>query len=360
MTTHADRSDREVSRDRVLTIARAIVHEIRTERVTFLAGSVAYNAFLSILPLLLLVLAVVGSVGSEPLKDALVTVVQSAITPEAADVLVEELEEASLGISILGGLALVWGGLRIFRSLDTAFSDIFDSQEENTFTTQMKDSVTVFVTLVLLVLVVLFVEARITLGAGAMLDWVLQRGALFGLLCLALIPMFYLFPDERDMALVEAIPGVVVAAFGLMVLQSIFGFYLAVSGPQVSNSVLASVIILLLWLYFGALIVLCAAAVNAVLTNRSNEVNIRPVIGGTGRASPTPRSSGIPTEALERLVAELPETTTLEVTTDRGTVSLPPPDRVDADIGTSPVPFINDTAHVELHWHREGTPLVHR
>ena len=32
-------------RQRTVEILRAIIHEIRTERITFMAGSVAYNAF---------------------------------------------------------------------------------------------------------------------------------------------------------------------------------------------------------------------------------------------------------------------------------------------------------------------------
>ncbi len=39
------------SRARTEEVLRALVHEIRAERLTFMAGSIAYHAFLSILPL---------------------------------------------------------------------------------------------------------------------------------------------------------------------------------------------------------------------------------------------------------------------------------------------------------------------
>jgi membrane protein len=59
------------SRTRAVTVLRALVHEIRAERVTFMAGSIAYHAFVSLLPLLLLVLAAISAVGSTSLQEGL-------------------------------------------------------------------------------------------------------------------------------------------------------------------------------------------------------------------------------------------------------------------------------------------------
>ena len=340
-----------VNRDRVFSVLRAIVHEIRVERVTFMAGSIAYNAFLSLLPLLFLLLAVVAALGSTDLEHALITLTQTVITPAAGEILVSELQEASLGISLVGLLVLLWGALRIFRSLDMAFSDIYESQAENTLFNQLHDGIVVLVSLTVIVLLMVLVEARIDVQTGPTLGWVLQRAILFGVLCLALFPMFYLFPDEADMEPIEAVSGVVFAAFGLLLFQSLFGIYLEVSSPRAQNSLLASIIIFLVWLYFSALVLLIGGVINAVLTNRSGEVQIRPVIGPkVGASIERPESRGIPRTSLEELIDRLPTASSLEITVDGTTIELPPPDRVDADIDTSKLPFINNTAHIELHW----------
>lgn len=336
-------------RRRAITVLRAIVHEVRTERVTFLAGSVAYNAFLSLLPLLLLVLAVVGSVGARSLEQALVTIVQAAITPAASEVLIQELEEASLSVSVLGVLILVWGALRIFRSLDTAFSDIYDTEGRNPLGDQLADGILVFGTLLLLVMGVLAVEARIDVTTASRTSWLFGRAAVWAFVTVALVPMFYLFPDESHLRVREVLPGTVFASTGLFALQTVFGIYLEVGGPRASNSVLASVIVLLVWLYFSSLIVIVGGAVNAVLTNRSNQVSIRPVIGGTSPSSPA-TSSALPIEPLGRLGDELVEMESLTLSTDGGTYTLPSPDRVDTDTDVSSVPFVNDTASITLHW----------
>ncbi|MDZ7731007.1 MAG: YhjD/YihY/BrkB family envelope integrity protein [Natrialbaceae archaeon] len=64
-----------------------------------------------------------------------------------------------------------------------------------------------------------------------------------------------------------------------------FELYLVYSSPAAKSSLLAAVIVLMTWLYFNALIVLVGAAVNAVLSNRSEDVRIDPVIGGLAPAA---------------------------------------------------------------------------
>ena len=68
------------SRARTETILRAVLHEVRTEKLTFLAGSIAYHAFISILPLLLLVLTLVQQLQNVALEDSVVSVMQAVLT----------------------------------------------------------------------------------------------------------------------------------------------------------------------------------------------------------------------------------------------------------------------------------------
>ena len=339
-----------VDSQRAGTVFRAIVHKIRTERVTFLAGSIAYNAFLSLLPLLFLILALVTSVGSADLEATLISVTRTIITPGASEILISELETVSVSISVLGIAVLVWGALRIFRSLDTAFSGIYESQAENTFTNQLQDGLTVLVSIVLIAGVVMFVTARVDLTTETTVGWLLVRGGLFALLALTLVPMFYLFPDETDMALIEAVPGAVFSAAGLMALQSVFDLYLLVSDPQAQNSVLASLIILLTWLYFAALVILIGATTSAVLTNRSTEVQIAPVIAGQAAETPSESASKIQRETLDLVADELVGAGVVSLTVDGVEMEIPPPERVDTDTETSPLPFVDNTVHLTVHW----------
>ena len=62
------------SASRVEEVGRAVVHEARVEKITFMAGSIAYHAFLSILPLLLLVLAVLQRTENVAVRDSVIGV----------------------------------------------------------------------------------------------------------------------------------------------------------------------------------------------------------------------------------------------------------------------------------------------
>jgi len=343
--------DRRVQR--AVDVARAIVHEIRAERVTFMAGSIAYNAFVSMLPLLLLLLAVVSTLGDEQLETTLIGITNAAVNPGAGQVLVSELQNASTELSLLGGGFLVWGALRIFRSLDAAFSDIYETAGENTFLDQLLDGLAVFGSMAALLVVAVFLEVRLASTTGATAGWLGHRLALVVAVGATLVPMYYVFPDEEGMGLLEVLPGVGVTAVGLVAFQSLFQLYLQFSSPTARNSILASLLVFMTWLYFSGLILLVGAAVNAVLSNRSADVNVAPVLGGVPRDDERTAAPGADADAvaaIERLAARLPDASELAVVVDGEAVTLPVPGRVEADLEPSAVPLVEDTVGLELRW----------
>jgi len=345
--------------ERAGVLGRAIVHEVRTERITFMAGTIAYNAFLSLLPLLFVLLTVVSVVGGSELEANMVSLTEALVTPGAADVFVAELRNASTSASVVGLVALVWGMLRIFRSLDTAFSDIYETQVENTLSDQIKDSIVVFGSIAALLVGVFATESVLGLAGGSGVVLVVGRLVLVCVVALALAPMYYLFPDESGMNLLEVVPGVVFTATALVVLQSVFGFYVALSDPTANNQLLASIVVLLTWLYFCGLVVLLGGAVNAVLSNRSEDVNVEPLVGGVpkeGIGDLDVDAEHVPRAALERLQHSLEDGRALRVVLDGDDedVELPPPDVVTVDSDTASLPVINDTASLELRWAEAG------
>ena len=347
--------------ERATTILLAIVHEIKAERITFMAGSIAYNAFLSLLPLLFLLLTVISIVGDQRLEDGLIQVTQTIVTPGASELLVAELRAAPVGASIVGLIALIWGMLRIFRCLDMAFSSIYETQDRNTFTNQLVDGTIVFCSLSVVVLGSAVLYSVVDIGGSIGGSWFAQRLLLVAVVALALAPMYYLFPDESGMTVREIVPGVLFTAVGLVTFESLFRLYTQYGGPSVDNSILAGILIFMTWLYFSGLIILLGVVINAVLSNRSEDVNIRPVFGGVPKAEldvdEDSLREDVPVEALKELKRTLPEAHTIEIRVDDGEpIRLPAPDMATVDAHTSSIPIINDTAGFELTWAR-GTYL---
>jgi len=289
--------------ERVEEILRAIVHECQVERITFMAGSIAYNAFVSLLPLLFLLLAVVSAVGNAQFESNMIALIQSAVTPGAGEVLVTELRQASVGGSAIGVAALVWGMLRIFRSLDTAFSNIYETGSENTFTDQLTDGIIVFASVAAVIVVVVVLETTVSVSAASGTAWLAHRLLLIVTVALALVPIYYLFPDESGMSIAETLPGVFFTASALVVFQSVFWIYVQYSSQTAENSLLASMLVFLTWLYFSGLVLLVGVVINAVLSNRSEDINIRPVIGGVPKSETVAESEQlvVPDETLHQL-----------------------------------------------------------
>ena len=81
--------------------------------------------------------------------------------------------------------------------------------------------------------------------------------------------MYYLFPDI-DVAPRDVLPGTIVGAVGWAVLQVLFQVYVSLSGG--GGNLIASILLLVTWLYFSGVILLLGAVVNAVIMGRAGEV----------------------------------------------------------------------------------------
>ncbi|MBV0922667.1 YihY/virulence factor BrkB family protein [Halomicroarcula limicola] len=265
-----------VNRARTEEVLRAIVHEARAEKITFMAGSIAYHAFISILPLLLLVLTLVQRTQNVALRDSIVAIMQAVLTEEASQVIQQGLTDADASVSILGLVFLVWGALRIFRGLDTAFSDIYETERQNTFGDQLLDGLLLLATVALAIVGVSVLGNAVSVEGGGVLGTVLRGSVTAAGLFVVFYPMYYVFPDT-DVTFAEIVPGTLFAAVGLTVAQALFTTFK--SGGAGGNLV-ASILVLLTWLYIIGLVVLLGAVVNAVLSNRSRDVNLEPVVGG--------------------------------------------------------------------------------
>lgn len=337
-------------RARIVDVLRAILHETRTEKLTFMAGSIAYHAFVSLLPLLVLLLIVFSSIGGESLEQSLISITRAILTPGTNDVLIEELKHAqqSISLSILGIAVLLWGPLRIFFGLDTAFSDVYETERKNTLLDQISDGLVVLFTFGLTIVVATAVETVIP-SSG----WFIQQLLLAFGLGFTFLPMYYVFPDT-DVCIVEIIPGVVVAAIGLTVFSSLFELYVRFSG-QLSGGLVANVVLLLTWLYFSGFVILLGAVVNAVLSNRSRDVSIEPVIGSeesgySGERDLSDRAELV--DGIDRVGQLLNDADELVVTVDGEQVSLAPPQHVytETDSDGSWLGLQSRKIGIELEW----------
>ncbi|MFB6197598.1 MAG: YhjD/YihY/BrkB family envelope integrity protein, partial [Halobacteriaceae archaeon] len=128
-----------------LDILLKTLKRARDDRVTFLAAAVAYYAFVSLIPILLLLIAVGSLIGGERIANYLINQVGATLTKSGESLIRDALTRAAgrEEATTFGVLVLLWTGIKFFRGLDAAFSQVYGIQEVESLPEQVKDAIIV-------------------------------------------------------------------------------------------------------------------------------------------------------------------------------------------------------------------------
>ncbi|PSQ24585.1 hypothetical protein BRD04_01165 [Halobacteriales archaeon QS_9_67_17] len=254
-------------------VARAVVVAVQSDRITFIAASLAYYAFISLLPLLLLAVVAASVLGGSELAASVGRTATETFGPEAGTLVESALQSAtgSGGATVAGTAVLLWSGLKVFRGLDVAFSLVYGTAASQTLVDQLRDGLVALVGVSLGIAVTLAIgvaTARIDrLVAGVDVTGVLGVSLSVVGLSLVFLPLYLVFPD-REIGVREAVPGAVFAAIGWTVLQTVFRLYAGTAGSYEAYGVLGGILLLVTFLYLAGLLLLIGAVLNEVLAGR--------------------------------------------------------------------------------------------
>jgi len=288
--------------DRAVTVTRGVVNGAQSDRITFIAASLAYYALISLLPLLLLALAGAAAFGDAGTVAALVDGVSDALGEQAGTLVRDALAGAAGrgGVTVLGVAVLLWSALKLFRGLDIAFSEVYGRPGPDSILDQLRNGT------VALGAVVVGVAATVAVGAlvaGVGVSESVERFDLLGVvgtvglvagLTVAFLPLYYVLPGGA-VGVREAVPGAVFAAVGWTLLQTGFRAYAGAAGSYETYGALGGVLLLVTFLYIGALLLLLGVVLNAVLAGRAAADT-----GLAEPAEPTPE----PTAVLDRTMTQ--------------------------------------------------------
>jgi membrane protein len=243
----------------------SVVRETREKEVPFLAAGVAFYAFFSVVPLLILALSVASAVGGEAFEAGVVAVVGTYLSPEGETVVAEALTspEGRLGASAVGVVALTWSALKVLRAVDIAFDRIYGTENATSVPRQVANGAVVLAAIVagvVLMVGVRLVFVRLELPYVGALGWLIMVVGLFA----ALVPVYYVMPPKR-VPVRHVFPGTATAVVGWLLLQALFGVYASAASRYQAYGFLGAVVLFLLWLYFGATVLLVGAVVNTVV-----------------------------------------------------------------------------------------------
>lgn len=250
---------------------RSVVRRGREKEVSFLAASVAFYAFFSVVPLIILALAAASFVGGEAFEESVVTLVGTYLSSEGETVVAEALASPAgrLGASAVGLVALTWGALKVFRAVDIAFDSIYEAENSTSIPRRLANAAVVLTAIAagaVLMVGVRVVFALLDVPYAGAVGWLVM---VVGLVA-ALLPVYYIMPPERVSAR-GVLPGTATAVVGWLLLQVLFGVYASVAFRYQAYGFLGAVLLFLLWLYSGATVLLVGAVVNTVVAEKAEK-----------------------------------------------------------------------------------------
>ena len=249
-----------------MSTVRSVVDLARDRNLSYLAAGIAYYAFVSVIPLMLLAMVVASIIGGEALADRVVGMLSQQLSSSGQEVVTQTLTDpAGRGAaSVVGILALTWSGMKLFRGLDIAFDAVYTDEVETSLLEQIRDALVVIIGIALAIALVVAVGVALSiLPLRIPFVNVLGTLVLIVVLTIAFLPIYYVLPPV-EVSFREVLPGAVVAAVGWVILQVGFRIYASNAGRYAAYGVIGAVLLFVTWLYFASIVVLLGAAVNAV------------------------------------------------------------------------------------------------
>jgi membrane protein len=258
---------------------KAFFQKAYTENITGLSGMVAYNMLLSLFPLALLALFIASRVlQSHELQESVLrdlTRLFPSTTESTITSALNRVERSSTSLGIFALVTSIWFGSSFWGALDTAFCQIYHVRcrswvQQKRFALAMLVVVLLFMAATVLVPAAQSVLVKGTQSLPFGLDNL--RGVVFVvtlaaslLVLFAILCVIYWSVPNRLVPWRAIWPGAALATIAIGIVDYGFPLYLSSASTFAKlGTVLVFVVIVLLWFYTLAIVILGGAIVNAL------------------------------------------------------------------------------------------------
>jgi membrane protein len=269
--------DRFQRRHALLAVPIAVLRKFSDDQAGNAAALIAFYAFFSLFPLLLLFVTILGFV-LQAHPGAEQAVLHSALKqfPIVGGQLShgQTLQGNGIGL-VVGVVGSVLAGLGVTMAAQNAFNLVYavPMKERPNFLVSRWRGLKTLIVFGLLQILSTAASGAVTgglagLAGGSAAVLITVAGVLLSL-ALNLLLFFAVFRMLTDNTIptAELIPGVVLASVLWEILQAFGGIYIAhIKGDHQTYGTFATVIGLIVWLYLGARVVVYSAEINTVLT----------------------------------------------------------------------------------------------
>lgn len=271
-------------------LLKTTISQWRQDRASLMAAALAYYTVFSLAPLLVIAIALAGSIfGEKAAKGELVTQIQSLIGKDAAELIQAAIENASYldpsqGIipTLLNIGFLVLGASVVFNQLQKSLNIIWQVEPKAgngikhflrkrllSFSMVLAIAFLLLVSLVISTMLVILGTYLRTFVPGYTYLWqVLNFLISFGLVTLLFAMIYKILPDAK-IAWGDVWIGAGIAAVLFEIGKSLLGFYLGKTGLTSAYGAAGSLVSILTWVFYSAQILFLGAEFSQVY-QRSN------------------------------------------------------------------------------------------
>ena len=269
----------------VWKIFRRLVWETTTDNTTGLAAQMAYQMLFTLAPGLLFLWHLLGLFGTDPAKlHRMFLILKSFIPPDPKVQDILDAAMASVVVTgssgILANVGIVLGiylGTVFISTISRALSETHGVREDRNWWSKYIVS---FFMLFWFGLTILFCFNAVVFGerlAGVaevnfqlnipLQEWVAALNLPFTAIALTILALaLYLLTPENYLTIRQALPGAIFFAVGWIIVTKLFQYYVTrYDRYNPTYLALASIIVLLFWMYLTCLFLLLGGKLNAIL-----------------------------------------------------------------------------------------------
>jgi membrane protein len=273
-------------------VLRRTLREFKADQLTDLAAALTYYGVLSIFPMLIVIVSVLGLIGRSVTQPLVANL--SVVAPgPARDIFTKAIQnveshQGTAGVLfVVGLLVALWSASGYIAAFMRASNVVWDVEEGRPIykTIPLRLGVTA-VTVVLLTLSAIAVVftgplahklgGLIGVGSSAVLVWDIAKWPVMLLIVvLVLAVLYYASPNVRQPSFRWVTPGGALAVVAWIVVSAAFAFYVSNFGSyNKTYGALASVVVFLVWLWLTNVVILFGAELNAEIERG------RQIVGG--------------------------------------------------------------------------------
>jgi len=244
-----------------LDIARRIVRVAYEQEVKYPAAALAYYAFVSFVPVVLIVFALFG----ERLAARVQASTPRFLTLGARQLVYEATTTATgrTGAAALAVVVLAWSAANVAVGF-LAVVERVEDVPERPLRYQFRDAAVVLGSLVLTIVAIVFASTLFGTPGGTAAG----LGSLVVALSAVFVPLYYVPSRTLDRP-AAALPGAITAAVGLTVIHAGVHVYAVNAGRFAVYGVLSGIIVMLTSLYLASAVLLTGIIVNATVADPS-------------------------------------------------------------------------------------------